>query len=102
MVGDISGETAEVEGTVEDSLQLSGKLHCMRVRTHSRQYQAWIHRMYGGCKVGRRDFYQTGKERAYRASGSDRLEAFTAAVAEESEEKKSVALNNNHRTALEY
>ena len=41
VVGDISGETAEIEGTVEDSLQL-GQTYRVRLRPNSRQHQVWL------------------------------------------------------------
>ena len=83
VVGDISGETAEVEGTVEDSLQLSGNLpyaHPDDIRGNIKYGS--IECMEGAKLVGEISTDWEGSE-ASAPVVSDRLEAFTAAVAEE-------------------
>ena len=59
VVGDISGETAEVEGTVEDSLQLSGNLPY----AHPDVFAATLVDPSSAWKVriGLRDFYRLGR-----------------------------------------
>ena len=83
VVGDISGETAEIEGTVEDSLQLSGKLTvCASGRIRGNIKYGSIECMEGAKLVGE---ISTDWETDQSAAPvvSDRLEAFTAAVAQE-------------------
>ena len=84
VVGDISGETAEVEGTVEDSLQLSGKLTvCSSGRIRGNIKYGSIECMEGAKLVGE---ISTDWEGAISEAPviSDRLEAFTAAVSGDS------------------
>ena len=84
VVGDISGETAEVEGTVEDSLQLSGKLTvCSSGRIRGNIKYGSIECMEGAKLVGE---ISTDWEGAVSEAPviSDRLEAFTAAVSSDS------------------
>ena len=84
VVGDISGETAEVEGTVEDSLQLSGKLTvCSSGRIRGNIKYGSIECMEG-AKLGGE--ISTDWEGAVSEAPviSDRLEAFTAAVSGDS------------------
>ena len=84
VVGDISGETAEVEGTVEDSLQLSGKLTvCSSGRIRGNIKYGSIECMEGAKLVGE---ISTDWEGAVSEAPviSDRLEAFTAAVSGDS------------------
>ena len=84
VVGDISGETAEVEGTVEDSLQLSGKLTvCSSGRIRGNIKYGSIECMEGAKLVGE---ISTDWEGAAAEAPviSDRLEAFTAAVSSDS------------------
>jgi cytoskeletal protein CcmA (bactofilin family) len=83
VVGDISGETAEVEGTVEDSLQLSGKLTvCASGRIRGNIKYGSIECMEGAKLIGE---ISTDWEGNFGSAPvvSDRLEAFTAAIAEE-------------------
>jgi cytoskeletal protein CcmA (bactofilin family) len=83
VVGDISGETAEIEGTVEDSLQLSGKLTvCASGRIRGNIKYGSIECMEGAKLVGE---IATDWEGSFTEAPvvSDRLEAFTAAVAED-------------------
>jgi cytoskeletal protein CcmA (bactofilin family) len=84
VVGDISGETAEVEGTVEDSLQLSGKLTvCSSGRIRGNIKYGSIECMEGAKLVGE---ISTDWEGAVSEAPviSDRLEAFTATVSDDS------------------
>jgi cytoskeletal protein CcmA (bactofilin family) len=84
VVGDISGETAEVEGTVEDSLQLSGKLTvCSSGRIRGNIKYGSIECMEGAKLVGE---ISTDWEGAVSEAPviSDRLEAFTATVSGDS------------------
>ena len=83
-VGDISGETAEIEGAVEDSLQLSGKLTgCASGRIRGNIKYGSIECMEGAKLVGE---ISTDWEGSFAEPPvvSDRLEAFTAAVTNES------------------
>jgi cytoskeletal protein CcmA (bactofilin family) len=83
VVGDISGETAEIEGTVEDSLQLSGKLTvCASGRIRGNIKYGSIECMEGAKLVGE---IATDWEGSFTEAPivSDRLEAFTASVAED-------------------
>ena len=80
VVGDISGETAEVEGTVEDSLQLSGKLTvCASGRIRGNIKYGSIECMEGAKLVGEISTDWEG-DSAVAPVVSDRLEAFTAAI----------------------
>ncbi|NCF45854.1 MAG: hypothetical protein GWP70_13695 [Proteobacteria bacterium] len=80
VVGDISGETAEVEGTVEDSLQLSGKLTvCASGRIRGNIKYGSIECMEGAKLVGEISTDWEGENIAAPVV-SDRLEAFTAAI----------------------
>ena len=77
--GDISGETAKVEGTVEDSLTLTGKLTvCSSGRIRGKIQYGSIETMEGAKLVGEisTDWGSSLSEPAM----SDRLEAFTSAV----------------------
>jgi cytoskeletal protein CcmA (bactofilin family) len=86
VVGDISGETAEVEGTVEDSLQLSGKLTvCASGRIRGNIKYGSIECMEGARLIGEISTDWEGFEPSAPVV-SDRLEAFTAAVAEKGDE----------------
>ena len=80
VVGDISGETAEVEGTVEDSLQLSGKLTvCASGRIRGNIKYGSIECMEGAKLVGEISTDWEG-DSVVAPVVSDRLEAFTAAI----------------------
>jgi len=77
--GDISGETAKVEGTVEDSLTLTGKLTvCSSGRIRGKIQYGSIETMEGAKLVGEisTDWGSSLSEPVV----SDRLEAFTSAV----------------------
>ena len=77
--GDISGETAKVEGTVEDSLTLTGKLTvCSSGRIRGKIQYGSIETMEGAKLVGEisTDWGSSLSEPLM----SDRLEAFTSAV----------------------
>ena len=77
--GDISGETAKVEGTVEDSLTLTGKLTvCSSGRIRGTIQYGSIETMEGAKLVGEisTDWGSSLSEPVM----SDRLEAFTSAV----------------------
>ena len=77
--GDISGETAKVEGTVEDSLTLTGKLTvCSSGRIRGKIQYGSIETMEGAKLVGEisTDWGSSLSEPVM----SDRLEAFTSAV----------------------
>ncbi|MEC7419076.1 MAG: polymer-forming cytoskeletal protein [Pseudomonadota bacterium] len=77
--GDISGETAKVEGTVEDSLTLTGKLTvCSSGRIRGKIQYGSIETMEGAKLVGEisTDWGSSLTEPVM----SDRLEAFTSAV----------------------
>ena len=77
--GDISGETAKVEGTVEDSLTLTGKLTvCSSGRIRGKIQYGSIETMEGAKLVGEisTDWGSSMSEPVM----SDRLEAFTSAV----------------------
>ena len=77
--GDISGETAKVEGTVEDSLTLTGKLTvCSSGRIRGKIQYGSIETMEGAKLVGE---ISTDWGSSLSEPGmSDRLEAFTSAV----------------------
>ena len=75
--GDISGETAKVEGTVEDSLTLTGKLTvCSSGRIRGKIQYGSIETMEGAKLVGEisTDWGSSLSEPVM----SDRLEAFTS------------------------
>ena len=77
--GDISGETAKVEGTVEDSLTLTGKLTvCSSGRIRGKIQYGSIETMEGAKLVGEisTDWGSSLSEPVM----SDRLEACTSAV----------------------
>ena len=77
--GDISGETAKVEGTVEDSLTLTGKLTvCSSGRIRGKIQYGSLETMEGAKLVGEisTDWGSSLSEPVM----SDRLEAFTSAV----------------------
>jgi cytoskeletal protein CcmA (bactofilin family) len=77
--GDISGETAKVEGTVEDSLTLTGKLTvCSSGRIRGKIQYGSLETMEGAKLVGEisTDWGSSSNEPLV----SDRLEAFTSAV----------------------
>lgn len=77
--GDISGETAEVEGTVEDSLQLSGKLTvCASGRIRGNIKYGSIECMEGAKLVG--EISTDWDADIENPVVSDRLEAFTASL----------------------
>lgn len=77
--GDISGETAEVEGTVEDSLQLSGKLTvCASGRIRGNIKYGSIECMEGAKLVG--EISTDWDAEVENPVVSDRLEAFTASL----------------------
>ena len=78
--GDISGETAKIEGTVEDSLTLTGKLTvCSSGRIRGKIQYGSLETMEGAKLVGEisTDWGSSTSE----AVVSDRLEAFTSAIA---------------------
>ena len=82
--GDISGETAKVEGTVEDSLTLTGKLTvCSSGRSRGKFQSGSIETMEGAKLVGEisTDWGSSLSEPVM----SDRLEAFTSAVNSDNE-----------------
>ena len=88
--GDISGETAEIEGTVEDSLTLTGKL---TVRSSGRirgkiQYGS-IETMEGAKLIG--EISTDWGSDSNMGSSEDRLSAFTSSLesAEPGEEETS-------------
>ena len=77
--GDISCETAEVEGTVEDSLQLSGKLTvCASGRIRGNIKYGSIECMEGAKLVG--EISTDWDADIETPVVSDRLEAFTASL----------------------
>jgi len=83
--GDISGETAKVEGTVEDSLTLTGKLTvCSSGRIRGKIQYGSIETMEGAKLVGEisTDWGSTAETNFV----SDRLEAFTTSVTTDGEE----------------
>jgi cytoskeletal protein CcmA (bactofilin family) len=78
--GDISGETAKVEGTVEDSLTLTGKLTvCSSGRIRGKIQYGSLETMEGAKLVGEIST-DWGASSSSEPLVSDRLEAFTAAV----------------------
>ena len=77
--GDISGETAKVEGTVEDSLTLTGKLTvCSSGRIRGKIQYGSIETMEGAKLVG--EISTDWGSSLSQPVMSDRLEAFTSAV----------------------
>ena len=80
--GDISGETAKIEGIVEDSLQLSGKLTvCASGKIRGNIKYGSIETMEGAKLVGEISTdWDSGDTSTPQVS--DRLEAFTASLAE--------------------
>ncbi len=80
--GDISGETAKIEGIVEDSLQLSGKLTvCASGKIRGNIKYGSIETMEGAKLVGEISTDWDSDDTA-TPQVSDRLEAFTASLAE--------------------
>ena len=80
--GDISGETAKIEGIVEDSLQLSGKLTvCASGKIRGNIKYGSLETMEGAKLVGE---ISTDWDNDDHSSPqvSDRLEAFTASLAD--------------------
>ena len=87
--GDISGETATIEGIVEDSLQLSGKLTvCSSGKIRGNIKYGSIETMEGAKLVGE---ISTDWDAADTLTPqvSDRLEAFTASLADTNTETDS-------------
>ena len=83
--GDISGETAKVEGTVEDSLTLTGKLTvCSSGRIRGKIQYGSIETMEGAKLVG--EISTDWGSAAETSFVSDRLEAFTSSVTTDGEE----------------
>ena len=79
MQGDISGETAKVEGTVEDSLTLTGKLTvCSSGRIRGKIQYGSLETMEGAKLVG--EISTDWGSSLPDPQVSDRLEAFTSAV----------------------
>ena len=77
--GDISGETAKVEGTVEDSLTLTGKLTvCSSGRIRGKIQYGSLETMEGAKLVG--EISTDWDSSLPDPQVSDRLEAFTSAV----------------------
>ena len=77
--GDISGETAKVEGTVEDSLTLTGKLTvCSSGRIRGKIQYGSIETMEGAKLVG--EISTDWGSNLSEPVMSDRLEAFTSAL----------------------
>lgn len=77
--GDISGETAKVEGTVEDSLTLTGKLTvCSSGRIRGKIQYGSLETMEGAKLVG--EISTDWGSSLPEPQVSDRLEAFTSAV----------------------
>lgn len=77
--GDISGETAKVEGTVEDSLTLTGKLTvCSSGRIRGKIQYGSLETMEGAKLVG--EISTDWGSSIPEPQVSDRLEAFTSAV----------------------
>ena len=82
--GDISGETAKIEGTVEDSLTLTGKLTvCSSGRIRGKIQYGSLETMEGAKLVGEisTDWGSSTSESVV----SDRLEAFTSAIGTDAE-----------------
>ena len=82
--GDISGETAKIEGTVEDSLTLTGKLTvCSSGRIRGKIQYGSLETMEGAKLVGEisTDWGSSTGEPVV----SDRLEAFTSAIGTDAE-----------------
>ena len=83
--GDISGETAKIEGIVEDSLQLSGKLTvCASGKIRGNIKYGSIETMEGAKLVGEISTDWDSSEQG-APQVSDRLEAFTASLADDEE-----------------
>ena len=87
--GDISGETAKIEGIVEDSLQLSGKLTvCASGKIRGNIKYGSIETMEGAKLVGEISTdWDAGDTPTPQVS--NRLEAFTAALADNDTETDS-------------
>tara|TARA_Y200000002_G_C22671983_1_gene660432 strand:+ start:549 stop:971 length:423 start_codon:yes stop_codon:yes gene_type:complete len=82
--GDISGETAKVEGTVEDSLTLTGKLTvCSSGRIRGKIQYGSIETMEGAKLVG--EISTDWGASTETNFVSDRLESFTSSVGVEQE-----------------
>ena len=82
--GDISGETAKIESTVEDSLTLTGKLTvCSSGRIRGKIQYGSLETMEGAKLVGEisTDWGGSTSEPVV----SDRLEAFTSAIGTDAE-----------------
>ena len=82
--GDISGETAKIEGTVEDSLTLTGKLTvCSSGRIRGKIQYGSLETMEGAKLVGEISTDWGGN--TSEPVVSDRLEAFTSAIGTDAE-----------------
>ena len=82
--GDISGETAKIEGTVEDSLTLTGKLTvCSSGRIRGKIQYGSLETMEGAKLVGEISTDWGGS--TGEPVVSDRLEAFTSAIGTDAE-----------------
>ena len=81
--GDISGETAKIEGTVEDSLTLTGKLTVCHLAAFAANQYGSLETMEGAKLVGEisTDWGGSTSEPVV----SDRLEAFTSAIGTDAE-----------------
>jgi cytoskeletal protein CcmA (bactofilin family) len=89
--GDISGETAKIEGIVEDSLQLSGKLTvCASGKIRGNIKYGSIETMEGAKLVGEISTDWDSNEQGV-PQVSDRLEAFTASLADNEESDSDLA-----------
>ena len=86
VVGDISGETALVEGVIEDTLTLSGKLEVTaRGKIRGKIHYGELETVVGAKLVGEISTDWDGDQTVSQPAVSDRLEAFSASLEEDSD-----------------
>jgi cytoskeletal protein CcmA (bactofilin family) len=86
--GDISGETAVIEGIVEDTLMLTGKLTvCASGKIRGKIHYGSLETIEGARLIGEISTDWDEEPRSPKPVMSDRLEAFTASLNGDSEEQ---------------
>ena len=87
VTGDISGETALVEGVIEDTLTLSGKLEVTsRGKIRGKIHYGELETVVGAKLVGEISTDWDGDQTVAQPAVSDRLEAFSASLDDDSTE----------------
>ena len=86
VTGDISGETALVEGVIEDTLTLSGKLEVTaKGKIRGNIHYGELETVVGAKLVGEISTDWDGDQTVSQPAVSDRLEAFSASLEEDSD-----------------